>query len=98
MSKKLKFGPEAREQLSKGIKTLADAVTATLGPHGRNVVYEDGYEVRSTKDGVSVAKKVDLKDPIQNLGVRMAKQSSKKTSEDTGDGSTTATLLSYVMV
>ena len=86
MSKELKFGPEAREQLSEGIKTLADAVTATLGPHGRNVVYEDGYEVRSTKDGVSVAKKVDLKDPIQNLGVRMAKQAAIKTAEDTGDG------------
>ena len=98
MSKELKFGPEAREQLSKGIKTLADAVTATLGPHGRNVVYEDGYEVRSTKDGVSVAKKVELKDPIQNLGVRMAKQAAIKTAEDTGDGTTTATLLAYEMV
>ena len=61
MSKELKFGPEAREKLSEGIKTLADAVTSTLGPHGRNVVYEEGHEVRSTKDGVSVAKKVDLK-------------------------------------
>ena len=98
MSKELKFGPEAREQLSKGIKTLADAVTATLGPHGRNVVYEEGHEVRSTKDGVSVAKKVDLKDPIQNLGVRMAKQAAIKTAEDTGDGTTTATLLAYEMV
>jgi len=98
MSKELKFGPEAREQLSKGIKTLADAVTATLGPHGRNVVYEEGQEVRSTKDGVSVAKRVDLKDPIENLGVRMAKQAAIKTAENAGDGTTTSTLLAYEMV
>ena len=98
MSKELKFGPEAREQLSKGIKTLADAVTSTLGPHGRNVVYEDGNEVRSTKDGVTVAKRVDLKDPIENLGVKMAKQAAIKTAENAGDGTTTSTLLAYEMV
>ena len=98
MSKELKFGSEAREQLSKGIKTLADAVTSTLGPHGRNVVYEEGPEVRSTKDGVSVAKKVDLKDPIENLGVRMAKQAAIKTADNAGDGTTTSTLLAYEMV
>lgn len=98
MSKDLKFGSEAREQLSKGIKTLADAVTSTLGPHGRNVVYEEGPEVRSTKDGVTVAKKVDLKDPIENLGVRMAKQAAIKTADNAGDGTTTSTLLAYEMV
>ena len=98
MSKELKFGPEAREKLSKGIKTLADAVTSTLGPHGRNVVYEEGHEVRSTKDGVSVAKKVDLKDPIENLGVKMAKQAAIKTADNAGDGTTTSTLLAYEMV
>ena len=98
MSKELKFGPEAREKLSEGIKTLADAVTSTLGPHGRNVVYEEGHEVRSTKDGVSVAKKVDLKDPIENLGVKMAKQAAIKTADNAGDGTTTSTLLAYEMV
>ena len=89
MSKELKFGPDAREQLFKGIKSLADAVTSTLGPHGRNVVYEEGHEVRSTKDGVSVAKKVELKDNTQNLGVRMAKQAAIKTADKAGDGTTT---------
>ena len=98
MSKELKFGPEARKQLSKGIKTLAEAVTSTLGPHGRNVVFDEGHEVRSTKDGVTVAKKVELKDSIQNLGVRMAKQAAIKTGEDAGDGTTTSTLLAYEMV
>ena len=98
MSKELKFGPEARKQLSKGIKTLADAVTSTLGPHGRNVVYDEDHEVRSTKDGVTVAKKVDLKNPIENLGVRMAKQAAIKTADNAGDGTTTSTLLAYEMV
>ena len=69
-----------------------------LGPHGRNVVYEEGHEVRSTKDGVSVAKKVDLKDPIENLGVKMAKQAAIKTADNAGDGTTTSTLLAYEMV
>ena len=75
MSKVIEFGPEARKKLVKGIDTLADAVVATLGPNGRNVVYVENGMVVSTKDGVSVAKQIgSLEDPIENLGAQMVKQ------------------------
>ena len=99
MSKILEFGPKARTKLTKGISKLANAVTSTLGPNGRNVVYKNGSEVPlSTKDGVTVAKQVYLEDPIEDLGVQMLKQAAIKTGEDAGDGTTTSTLLAQEMI
>jgi chaperonin GroEL len=99
MSKIINFGSEAREKLAKGVNTLADAVTSTLGPNGRNAVYIENGEVRSTKDGVSVAKTISsLEDPIENVGVQMIKQVSIKTANSAGDGTTTSTLLAQIMI
>jgi chaperonin GroEL len=99
MSKKIEFGAEARKKLVKGIDTLADAVVATLGPNGRNVVYIENEMVVSTKDGVSVAKQIgSLEDPIENLGAQMVKQAAVKTSDHAGDGTTTSTLLARELV
>ena len=99
MSKIIEFGPEARKKLVKGIDTLADAVVATLGPNGRNVVYTENGMVVSTKDGVSVAKQIaSLEDPIEDLGAQMVKQAAIKTAEKAGDGTTTSTLLAREMV
>ena len=93
------IGSEARERLVNGINTLADAVTSTLGPNGRNVVYTDGQSVFSTKDGVTVAKNINyLEDPIEELGIKMIKQAAIKTADNTGDGTTTSTLLAQSMV
>ena len=81
MNKIIEFGPDARKRLATGVNKLADAVTATLGPNGRNVVYVENEEVRSTKDGVTVAKMVTkLEDPIEDLGAQMVKQTSIKTA------------------
>jgi len=78
---------------------LADAVTSTLGPNGRNVVYTDGQSVFSTKDGVTVAKNINyLEDPIEELGIKMIKQAAIKTADNAGDGTTTSTLLAQSMV
>jgi chaperonin GroEL len=99
MSKKIEFGAEARKKLVKGIDTLADAVVATLGPNGRNVVYMEHGMVVSTKDGVSVAKQIgSLEDPIEDLGAQMVKQAAIKTSDHAGDGTTTSTLLARELV
>jgi chaperonin GroEL len=99
MNKKVEFGPDARKKIVKGINKLADAVTSTLGPNGRNVIYTEYGEVRSTKDGVSVAKQIsNLEDPIENLGVEMIKQASIKTANNAGDGTTTSTLLAQKMI
>jgi chaperonin GroEL len=99
MNKKVEFGPEARKKIVRGINKLADAVTSTLGPNGRNVIYTEYGEVRSTKDGVSVAKQIsNLEDPIENLGVEMIKQASIKTANNAGDGTTTSTLLAQKMI
>ena len=99
MSKIIEFGPEGREKLVKGINTLADAVVSTLGPNGRNVVIEkDHGQVQSTKDGVTVAKHISLKDPIENLGVNLVREASIKTAEKAGDGTTTSTLLAREMI
>ena len=98
MSKIIEFGPEARKKLVKGIDTLADAVVATLGPNGRNVVYTENGMVVSTKDGVSVAKQIaSLEDPIEDLGAQMVKQAAIKTADNAGDGTTTSTLLAREM-
>jgi len=99
MSKQIEFGSEARNQLVKGIDVLADAVVSTLGPNGRNVVIanEQGSP-QSTKDGVTVAKSIILKDPNQELGVQLVKQAAIKTAEKAGDGTTTSTLLAREMI
>jgi chaperonin GroEL len=99
MNKVIEFGPEARKKLIKGINKVADAVTATLGPNGRNVIYTEYGEVRSTKDGVTVAKQIsNLEDPIEELGVQMIKQASIKTANNAGDGTTTSTLLAQSII
>jgi chaperonin GroEL len=99
MNKQITLGSEARNNLIKGIDILADAVVATLGPNGRNVVIanEQGAPL-STKDGVSVAKSISLKDPNQELGVQLVKQAAIKTAEKAGDGTTTSTLLAREMI
>jgi chaperonin GroEL len=99
MSKIIEFGPEARKKLVTGIDKLANAVTSTLGPNGRNVVIanQGGYP-QSTKDGVTVAKNISLEDPIEELGVQLVKQAAIKTAEGAGDGTTTSTLLAQEMV
>ena len=97
MSKVIEFGPEAREKMINGIDKLADAVTATLGPNGRNVVIANGGIPQSTKDGVTVAKSITLEDPIEELGVQLVKQAAIKTADNAGDGTTTSTLLAREM-
>jgi chaperonin GroEL len=99
MNKKIEFGSEARKKLISGINKVADAVTATLGPNGRNVIYTEYGEVRSTKDGVTVAKQIsNVEDPLEELGVQMIKQASIKTSINAGDGTTTSTLLAQQII
>ena len=99
MSKQVILGSEARTNLVKGIDTLADAVVSTLGPNGRNVVIANDQGVpQSTKDGVTVAKSITLKDPNQELGVQLVKQAAIKTAEKAGDGTTTSTLLAREMI
>ena len=99
MSKVIEFGPEARKQLVAGIDKLADAVVATLGPNGRNVVIVNEMgQVQSTKDGVTVAKSISLSDNVEEVGVKMVKQAAIKTAEVAGDGTTTSILLAREMV
>ena len=99
MSKVINYGSDSRTKLVKGIDKLADAVVATLGPNGRNVVIsQPGQTPQSTKDGVTVAKSITLSDPVENLGVEMVKQASVKTADKAGDGTTTSTLLAREMV
>ncbi len=99
MAKQLLFGQEARLALISGVDQLADAVKATLGPKGRNVLLEKSYGApKVTKDGVTVAKEVDLKDPYEAMGARMVRVAASKTSDDAGDGTTTATVLAQAMV
>lgn len=99
MSKQIEFGSEAREKLLTGITKLADAVTATMGPNGRNVIFNDPMNgIRSTKDGVSVAKEISLEDKIEDLGAQMVKQTAVKTADIAGDGTTTSTLLASELI
>lgn len=94
MSKHIEYSNEARKQLLDGIDLLANAVSATLGPNGRNVVYRDETgEVRSTKDGVTVAKVISLSDPVKSIAIDMLKQAAINTANTAGDGTTTSTLL-----
>ena len=99
MNKNVEFGSSARKNLVKGIDILANAVVSTLGPNGRNVVIANDQGVpQSTKDGVTVAKSITLKDPNQELGVQLVKQAAIKTAEKAGDGTTTSTLLASNMI
>jgi chaperonin GroEL len=99
MSKNLNFNTEAREGLLRGVNILGDAVKATLGPKGRNVVLEKAYgEYHSTKDGVSVAKEVELEDPVENAGAQMVKEVASKVNDAAGDGTTTATVLAQAIL
>jgi chaperonin GroEL len=99
MSKVIEFGSEGRKKLVSGIDKLADAVVATLGPNGRNVVIvNDQGQVQSTKDGVTVAKSISLSDNVEEVGVKMVKQAAIKTADNAGDGTTTSTLLAREMV
>jgi len=99
MAKEIKFDMEARDQLKSGIDQLADAVKVTLGPKGRNVIIEKKFGApQVTKDGVTVAKEVDLEDPIENVGAQMVKEVASKTNDDAGDGTTTATVLAQSII
>ena len=99
MAKEIKFDIEARDQLKSGIDQLANAVKVTLGPKGRNVIIEKKFGApQVTKDGVTVAKEVDLADPIENVGAQMVKEVASKTNDDAGDGTTTATVLAQSIV
>ncbi len=98
MEKKISFSKEARESLLSGVDKLADAVVATLGPSGRNVIIQkQGLNPISTKDGVTVAKEVELEDPIENTGAQLVREVSIKTANQAGDGTTTSTLLAREM-
>ncbi|MCY4499576.1 MAG: chaperonin GroEL, partial [Rhodospirillaceae bacterium] len=93
-AKDVKFGDDARGKMLKGVNTLADAVKVTLGPKGRNVVLDKSFGAPTvTKDGVSVAKEVELKDKFENMGAQMVKEVASQTSDEAGDGTTTATVL-----
>ncbi|HOZ48886.1 MAG TPA: chaperonin GroEL [Candidatus Hydrogenedentes bacterium] len=99
MAKQLLFGQDAREALVRGCDVLADAVKATLGPKGRNVVIEKSYGAPNiTKDGVTVAKEIDLPDEFENMGARMIRQAASKTHDVAGDGTTTSTVLAQGMI
>lgn len=98
-SKEIHFNVDARERLKKGVDALADAVKVTLGPKGRNVVIDKKFGAPSiTKDGVSVAKEIELKDPVENMGAQMLKEVASKTADIAGDGTTTATVLAQAIV
>jgi len=99
MAKEITFDQEARDQLKKGVDKLANAVKVTLGPKGRNVIMDKKFGAPTmTKDGVTVAKEIELKDPIENMGAQMLKEVASKTADDAGDGTTTATILAQSMI
>ena len=99
MSKQIEFNSDARAKLKAGVDALANAVRVTLGPKGRNVVIGKAFgSPHVTKDGVSVAKQVELKDPIENLGAQMVKEVASKTADNAGDGTTTATVVAQALV
>src|SRR3972149_7258081 len=93
-AKNIKFREEARQKILKGVQMLANTVKVTLGPKGRNVVIDKSYgSPQITKDGVTVAKEIELEDKHENMGAQMVKEVANKTAEKAGDGTTTATLL-----
>src|SRR6201989_3613759 len=99
MAKMIYFDIDARNKMKKGVDTLANAVKVTLGPKGRNVVIEKKFGApQVTKDGVTVAKEIELKDPIENMGAQMVKEVASKTVDVAGDGTATATGLAQAIV
>ncbi|MGH7562912.1 MAG: TCP-1/cpn60 chaperonin family protein, partial [Gemmatimonadota bacterium] len=98
MAKELKFDVAARTSLKRGVDKLADAVKVTLGPKGRNVVLDKKFGSPTvTKDGVTVAKEIELEDAVENMGAQMVKEVASKTSDIAGDGTTTATVLAQAL-
>ena len=99
MAKDIFFNVDARDKLKKGVDALANAVKVTLGPKGRNVIIDKKFGAPSvTKDGVTVAKEIELKDPVENMGAQMLKEVASKTADAAGDGTTTATVLAQAIV
>src|SRR5262245_43838700 len=99
MAKQLFFDIDARNKMKRGVDVLADAVKVTLGPKGRNVVIEKKFGAPGiTKDGVTVAKEIELEDSIENLGAQMVKEVASKTADIAGDGTTTATVLAQSVI
>src|SRR5574344_1206329 len=99
MAKDIKFDVEARAKMKEGADALADAVKVTLGPKGRNVIIDKKYGApQVTKDGVSVAKEIELEDAFQNMGAQLVKEVASKTNDDAGDGTTTATVLAQSII
>ncbi|HLB40321.1 MAG TPA: TCP-1/cpn60 chaperonin family protein, partial [Candidatus Babeliales bacterium] len=97
-SKRIIFGQDARHKILDGVNTLADAVKITLGPKGRNVAIEKGFGSPTiTKDGVSVAKEIELKDRLENMGAQMVREVASRTADVAGDGTTTATVLAQAI-
>ena len=98
MAKNIYFDTDAREQLKRGVDALANAVKVTLGPKGRNVILDKKFGAPTiTKDGVTVAKDIELKDPIENMGAQLVKEVASKTADSAGDGTTTATVLAQAI-
>src|SRR5688572_27465263 len=98
-AKDVKFSTDARDRMLRGIDILANAVRVTLGPKGRNVVLDKSFgSPRITKDGVTVAKEIELEDKFENMGAQMVREVASKTNEKAGDGTTTATLLAHAIV
>ncbi len=98
MAKDIIYNLEAREGLRKGVDALSNAVKVTLGPKGRNVIIDKSFGSPAiTKDGVTVAKEVELKDPVENMGAQMLKEVASKTNDQAGDGTTTATVLAQAI-
>ena len=98
-AKQVQFSTDAREKMLRGVNVLANAVKVTLGPKGRNVVIQKSFGApRSTKDGVSVAKEIELEDAFENMGAQMIREVASKTNDKAGDGTTTATVLAQAIV
>jgi chaperonin GroEL len=98
MAKQIVYGEQSRQAVLRGVNQLADAVKVTLGPKGRNVVLDKKFGSPTiTKDGVTVAKEIDLKDPLENMGAQMVREVASKTSDIAGDGTTTATVLAQAI-
>src|ERR1700704_2884602 len=98
MAKQITYGDESRQSILRGVNRLADAGRVTLGPRGRNVVLDKKYgSPLITKDGVTVAKEIELQDPLENMGAQMVKEVASKTSDVAGDGTTTATVLAQAI-
>ena len=97
-AKEIRYDQKARESMLKGVNTLADAVKVTLGPKGRNVILEKSFgSPNVTKDGVTVAKEIELEDKFENMGAQMVREVASKTSDVAGDGTTTATVLAQAI-